>query len=73
VVFDFYCPSAKLIIELDGDYHGEYFRKSEDLKRKFGYMLLRFENRFIFKDPEYIITEVVKKLNNHPGPELIND
>jgi hypothetical protein len=50
VVVGFYCPSAKLIIELDGDYHGEYFRISEDLKRdeylkKLGYMTLRFENR----------------------------
>jgi very-short-patch-repair endonuclease len=77
-IVDFYCPSAKLIIELDGDYHGEYFRISEDLKRdeyleKLGYMVLRFENRFIFKDPEFIIKEVVKKLNNHPGPEVIND
>jgi very-short-patch-repair endonuclease len=57
---------------LDGDYHGEYSRISEDLKRdeyleKLGYMVLRFENRFVFKDPEYIIKEVVKKLSNQPG------
>jgi very-short-patch-repair endonuclease len=69
------CPTAKLIIELVGDFHGIFqkiggFQKDEYLE-KLGYMVLRFENRFIFKDLEYINKEVVKKLNNHPGPEVI--
>ncbi|MEZ5010493.1 MAG: DUF559 domain-containing protein [Bacteroidales bacterium] len=29
---DFYCYSDKLIIELDGDYHGDYAQIEEDLK-----------------------------------------
>jgi very-short-patch-repair endonuclease len=77
-IVDFYCPSAKLIIELDGNPHGEYVKISDDLKRdeylkKLGYTVLRFENRFVFQDPEYVINEVIKKLKNHPGPEVVND
>jgi very-short-patch-repair endonuclease len=29
-IVDFYCPSEKLIIELDGDPHGEYFKIQKD-------------------------------------------
>ena len=59
-IVDFYCPSAKLIIELDGYPHGENIKISEDIKRdeyleKLGYMVLRFENRFVFQDPEYVM------------------
>ena len=73
-IVDFYCAAEKLIIELDGDPHGEYFKISEDFKRdeyleKLGYKVLRFENRFVFHDPEYILKEIIKKFNNHPCPE----
>ncbi len=64
-IVDFYCPSEKLIIELDGNPHGEYFKISEDIKRdeylqKLGFTVLRFENKFVFQDPEYITKEVIK-------------
>ena len=73
-IVDFYCPSEKLIVELDGDPHGEYHKISEDIKRDeylqdLGFTVLRFENRFVFQDPEYILEEINKKFNNHPGPE----
>ena len=73
-IVDFYCPSEKLIVELDGDPHGEYHKISEDIKRDeylqdLGFTVLRFENRFVFQDPEYILEEISKKFNNHPGPE----
>jgi very-short-patch-repair endonuclease len=29
-IVDFCCPSEKLVIELDGDSHGEYHRIQED-------------------------------------------
>jgi len=66
-IVDFYCSSDKLIIELDGNPHGEYIQIQKDEKRdKFfedkGYKLLRFENRFVFQNPGLVIEEIKKSL-----------
>ena len=81
-IVDFCCPSEKLIIELDGDPHGEYHKIEEDKSRdkyleSLGFTVLRFENRFVFQDPEYLKNEIRKVFNkkeqksdkpvNHPG------
>ena len=68
-IVDFCCPSEKLIIELDGDPHGEYHRIQKDEKRdkyleSLGFRVLRFENRFVFKDPQYLKNEIRKVINN---------
>ncbi len=67
-IADFCCPSEKLIIELDGDQHGEYHKIQEDEYRDnylsgSGFIVLRFENRFVFQDPDYIKSEVRKVFN----------
>lgn len=59
--------SDKLIIELDGNPHGDYFQVYKDEKRdKFfeekGYIVLRFENRFVFQDPDFVIKTIKSKL-----------
>jgi len=64
-IVDFYCPSEKLIIELDGNPHGDYFKIEKDIIRdkyleKLGLKILRFENRFVFQDPEYLLNEIIK-------------
>jgi very-short-patch-repair endonuclease len=64
-IVDFCCPSEKLIIELDGDSHGEYQKIEEDKNRdkymkSLGFTVLRFENRFVFQDPEYLKNEIRK-------------
>jgi len=63
-IVDFYCPSERLIIELDGDPHGDYAQIYKDeIRDKFfednGFKVLRFENRFVFQDQEYVI-ELIK-------------
>jgi very-short-patch-repair endonuclease len=65
-VVDFYCPSEKLIVELDGDSHGDYKKIQLDIKRDIileglGNTVLRFENRFVFQDPEYVLQEIRRK------------
>jgi very-short-patch-repair endonuclease len=67
-IADFCCPSEKLIIELDGDLHGEYHKILEDENRdnymvSLGFTVLRFENRFVFRDPEYLKSEIRKVFN----------
>jgi very-short-patch-repair endonuclease len=56
-IVDFCCPSEKLIIELDGDRHGDYQKIQEDeIRDKYleslGYYVMRFENRFVFQEPD---------------------
>ena len=65
-IVDFYCYSDKLIIELDGDYHGDYIQIEEDIKRDeelslMGYTVLRFENRFVFQDIEFVKQQITSK------------
>jgi very-short-patch-repair endonuclease len=64
-IVDFCCPSEKLIIELDGAPHGEYHRIQKDENRdkyieSLGFIVIRFENRFVFQEPEYIKNEIRK-------------
>ena len=67
-IVDFCCPSEKLIIELDGAPHGEYHRIQEDENRdkyieSLGFTVIRFENRFVFQEPEYLKNEIRKFIN----------
>ena len=69
-IADFCCPSEKLIIELDGDLHGEYHKIQKDENRDnylsgIGFTVLRFENRFVFQDPDYIKSEIRKCFNQN--------
>ena len=64
-IADFYCPSEKLIVELDGEPHGDYIQIEKDkIRDRFledlGLTVLRFENRLVFQDPEYILKEIRK-------------
>ena len=67
-IADFCCPSEKLIIELDGDPHGEYHQIQKDENRdkyleNLGFVVLRFENRFVFQEPEYLKNEKREVIN----------
>ncbi len=64
-IVDFYCPSEKLIIELDGDPHGDSIQILKDITRDkyleaLGFTVLRFENRFVFQEPEIVQTFIPK-------------
>ncbi len=64
-IADFYCPAEKLVIELDGAYHGAYIQIQKDIERdnylkELGFTVLRFENRFVFQDQEYVLNEIRK-------------
>ena len=67
-IVDFCCPKEMLIIELDGNIHGESHQIVKDEFRdnylkKLGFTILRFENRLVFQDPEYVINEIKKCLS----------
>jgi very-short-patch-repair endonuclease len=57
-----------LVIELDGNIHGEYSQIIKDELRdnyltKLGFKILRFENKRVFQDPEFVINEIKKCLS----------
>jgi very-short-patch-repair endonuclease len=67
-IVDFCCPSEKLIIELDGAPHGEYHRIKVDENRdkyieSLGFAIIRFENRVVFQEPEFLKNEIRKFIN----------
>ncbi|MBE3086810.1 MAG: endonuclease domain-containing protein [Bacteroidetes bacterium] len=68
-IVDFYCPEEMLIIELDGDAHGEYNQITKDECRdnylnNLGFIIIRFENKLVFKDPEFVINEIIKNFSD---------
>ena len=57
---DFYCPSEKLAVELDGEGHFGNAGRQHDYERRlfleyFGIKVLRFENRLVFEDLEWVL------------------
>ena len=72
-IVDFCCPSENLTIELDGDPHGEYYKIQKDENRdkyleSLGFTVLRFKNRFVFQEPEYLKGEIRKIFNKIKEP-----
>jgi very-short-patch-repair endonuclease len=64
-VVDFYCPEARLIVELDGGQHAE--REAEDAARTAwlearGYRVLRFWNNDTLSNTEGVLTMIVAAL-----------
>ena len=62
-VLDFYCPSEKLAIELDGEVHfNDHAREADSLRTAYlnslGIRVLRFENKLVFDDLEWILSVI---------------
>jgi very-short-patch-repair endonuclease len=64
-IADFCCTAEKLIIELDGQVHGDSAQIEKDIIRdkdieNHGFVILRFENRLVFEVPEFVLSEIKK-------------
>jgi very-short-patch-repair endonuclease len=63
-ILDFYCPEAKLCVELDGAGHFTWMGNEHDTNRTeylllvHGIRVLRFENEQVFKCPEGVLSEI---------------
>ena len=69
-IVDFCCPREMPIIELDGNLHGEYYQIAKDEIRdnylnSLGFTIIRFENKLVFQDPEFVISEIKKCLTEN--------
>ena len=66
-IVDFYCPSAKLIVELDGGQHYTEEGVNRDQIRdnyleNFGFSVLRFSDREVFKNIEGVLKRIFEHL-----------
>lgn len=64
-ILDFYCPSEKLCIELDGGYHftkqqQRYDKKRTEYLNSVGIRVIRFENHLVFDSTEGVLHEIKK-------------
>ena len=67
-ILDFYCPKAKLCVELDGASHFTPYGLEADAARteylnQLGIRVLRFENRVLKESPELVIGAIKDALN----------
>jgi very-short-patch-repair endonuclease len=66
-IVDFYCTSAKLIVELDGGQHyTEEGKRRDQVKDKYleslGIIVLRFSDREVFKNIEGVLERIFEHL-----------
>jgi very-short-patch-repair endonuclease len=74
-VLDFYCPSERLCIELDGAGHFtdggyEYDTARTEYLDAHDIFVIRFENKDVFENTEGVLEEIrrILLLNKHPSP-----
>ena len=71
-IVDFYCPSCKLVIEIDGEIHNhqKVYDEARTQKLKvFGYRVLRFSNEEILSDLQTVLTQIIKVAESNRFPE----
>lgn len=64
-IVDFYCPAAKLVIELDGSQHFETAHQAKDQERDsalagLGLYVLRFDNRQVLLETDAVVSVIDK-------------
>ena len=62
-IVDFYCPAAKLVIELDGSQHYEEEHQNKDQARddtlaELGLQVLRFDNRQVLLEIDAVLAVI---------------
>ena len=70
-IVDFYCPKAKIVLELDGGQHYNLAGKEKDRERdnymkNQGVKVLRFSDREVFENIDGILETIWNYLQNLP-------
>ena len=70
-IVDFYCPTEKLIIEVDGKIHDDYSVSLHDAQRSeflisHGFKVLRIENEDVYDNIEGVLQEIRNSFNEKP-------
>jgi very-short-patch-repair endonuclease len=66
-IFDFYCPAARLVIELDGSIHDEQMQQERDAARTEAleahrYRVIRFRNEEVFNDLQAVLDRIAAEV-----------
>jgi very-short-patch-repair endonuclease len=70
-IADFFCPKARVIVEVDGGDHGSEEQVVRDelrtryLKRR-GCNVIRFWNRDVFMRPDEVVDAIYRFIQDHP-------
>ena len=68
-VLDFYCPSCKLVVEVDGGIHvcqqNRDILRTEELER-YGYRVIRFHNDAVFDDLDGVLQLILAAARGGP-------
>lgn len=73
-IVDFYCPSARLCVEVDGDTHAdpERDRRRDAYLRGFGFTVLHVTNHDVMRNVEGVLAVILRALeaadSPHPNP-----
>lgn len=73
-ILDFYCPSLKLCIELDGPIHdtlavAEHDRiRTQYLTLELGIHVIRFRNEDVERNPEGVVEEIIRVIRRLNRP-----
>ena len=64
-ILDFYCPTERLAIELDGAHHftdkgSDYDEQRTNYLNTLRIQVIRFENEEVFQSPEGVLAEIKK-------------
>ncbi len=75
-ILDFYCPSEKLAIELDGEFHFtpegvEYDKKRTEYINNFNIKVVRFENKLVFENTDWVLGEIKNNFRITPSCQQI--
>ena len=67
-VLDFYCPSVKLAVEIDGDLHyqdraQEYDQQRDRYIENFGLRICRYTNQEIYRNLDDVLEDILANLN----------
>jgi very-short-patch-repair endonuclease len=63
-IADFYCPAARLVVEVDGESHSmganpQHDARRDDWLRRQGLRVLRFAARDVMKDLDSVVTAII--------------
>ncbi|MCA0238359.1 MAG: class I tRNA ligase family protein [Bacteroidetes bacterium] len=72
-IADFVCLAAKLVVEVDGDYHNSSEQREFDEARtaylnNLGFEVIRFTNEEVNSKKDWVLNEIARVLTSPPGP-----
>ncbi len=71
-MLDFYCPAAKLVIEVDGAVHEQQDEQDQartEHLQQYGYRVLRFINEQVLNDLETVMGQISQMTQDIPAAQ----